>query len=241
MKLKFLTWDVKDTLLRTRLPVGQQYHAEAMKRGLRVDPAALEASFRQAYRTHSHLFPNYGLTQGLSSRQWWLDVVSQSFRLSGVADDQSILPMAENLYRDFSTASNWEVLPGAREALAGCRSLGLRMAVISNFDRRLDEVLRCCDLHGHFEFVVTSESAGIAKPHPGIFHKALSLAKVEPSEAAHVGDDYVNDYRAARDVGMQSYLIWTGRGTRPEEQDIPSKHLIRSPDQLISRLKNSPK
>ncbi|XP_075435337.1 haloacid dehalogenase-like hydrolase domain-containing protein 3 [Ascaphus truei] len=236
MKLKLLTWDVKDTLLRLRLPVGQQYHAEAKNRGLQVDPASLEASFHQAYRTQCRLFPNYGLTQGMTSHQWWLDVVTQTFYLSGVQDDRSVQPLAEKLYQDFCTAHNWEVLPGAREALEGCRNIGLKMAVISNFDRRLEEILRQCNLDKHFEFVLTSESAGIAKPHLGIFHKALRLAKVSPHQAAHVGDDYVNDYKAARLAGMHSYLIRAMRGTKLQEQGVPDEHVIQSPEQIIPRL-----
>ncbi|KAM4696893.1 haloacid dehalogenase-like hydrolase domain-containing protein 3 [Rhinophrynus dorsalis] len=236
MRLKLLTWDVKDTILRLRLPVGQQYHAEAKKTGLHVDPTSLDTSFRNAYRTYCRLFPNYGLSQGMTSRQWWLDVVCQTFRLSGVQDEKSIKPLAEKLYRDFCTAQNWEVMPGARETLGACRNLGLKMMVISNFDRRLEEVLRHCSLDGHFQFVLTSESAGIAKPDVGIFHRALSLAKVAPDQAVHVGDDYVKDYRAAREAGMYSYLVQAENDTRPDGWNIPDEHVIHSLEELIPRL-----
>ncbi|NP_001072693.1 haloacid dehalogenase-like hydrolase domain-containing protein 3 [Xenopus tropicalis] len=139
MSLRLITWDIKDTLLRVRVPVGQQYFAEAKRQGLCMDPGSLETSFRNAYRTHSRLFPNYGLAQGMDSRQWWLDVVLQTFRLSGAEDDETVRSVAQQLYQDFSTARNWAVVPGAREALDSCKGLGLKMAVISNFDRRLEE------------------------------------------------------------------------------------------------------
>ncbi|XP_063792275.1 haloacid dehalogenase-like hydrolase domain-containing protein 3 [Pseudophryne corroboree] len=234
MKLKLLTWDVKDTLLRLRLPVGLQYQAEAKNRGLQIDSVTLETSFRQVYRNHWRLFPNYGLSQGMTSHRWWLDVVSQTFRLSGVQDETKLQSMAETLYQDFCTAKNWEVLPGARAALQGCGELGLRMAVISNFDRRLEEILRLCDLLGHFEFVLTSESAGAAKPDLVIFRKALGLAGVSPHHAAHVGDDYVNDYKAPRRAGMFSYLLQPGG--RQLEERIPPDHVIQSPEHVIHRL-----
>ncbi|XP_075690938.1 haloacid dehalogenase-like hydrolase domain-containing protein 3 [Rhinoderma darwinii] len=234
MKLKLLTWDVKDTLLRLRLPVGQQYQAEAKNNGLRVDSATLESSFRQVYRNHCRLFPNYGSSQGMTSHRWWLDVVSQTFRLSGVRDEKILQPLAEKLYRDFSTAKYWEVLPGAREALKGCGDLGLKMAVISNFDRRLEDVLRQVDLDRHFDFVLTSESAGVSKPDLGIFHKALKMADVLPQCAAHIGDDYVNDYKAAREAGMFSLLLQPDTGHLREA--VPPGHLIQSLDQLILRL-----
>ncbi|XP_073414404.1 haloacid dehalogenase-like hydrolase domain-containing protein 3 [Dendrobates tinctorius] len=231
MKLKLLTWDVKDTLLRMRLPVGQQYQAEARSRGLQVDSATLESSFRQVYGNQCRLFPNYGRSQGMTSHQWWLDVVSQTFRFAGVQDEKFLRPLSEKLFQDFSTAKYWEVLPGAREALIGCSELGLKMAVISNFDRRLDDILRQVELDRHFDFVLTSESAGVAKPDVGIFHKALKLGDVVPHQVAHVGDDFVNDYTAAREAGMVSFLLQKGF-----RDDIPSDHLIQSLDQLVPRL-----
>ncbi|XP_066436199.1 haloacid dehalogenase-like hydrolase domain-containing protein 3 [Eleutherodactylus coqui] len=236
MKLKLLTWDVKDTLLRLRLPVGQQYQAEAKSRGLQVNPTALEASFREVYRNHWRLFPNYGLSQGMTSHRWWLDVVSQTFRLSGIQDEKILQPLAERLYQDFSTAEYWEVLPGAREALQGCGELGLKMAVISNFDRRLEDILRLVGLDGHFDFVLTSERAGVAKPDVGIFHKALKLGDVLPQCAVHVGDNLVNDYKAARHAGMFSLLF-----QRRLMADVPSDHLIQSLDQLVPRLQGTMK
>ncbi|XP_072286190.1 haloacid dehalogenase-like hydrolase domain-containing protein 3 isoform X2 [Pyxicephalus adspersus] len=234
MKLRLLTWDVKDTLIRLRLPVGQQYQAEAKRRRLQVDSYVLEASFRQVYRNHWRLFPNYGLSQGMTSHQWWLDVVSQTFHLSGVQDEKIVQPLAEKLYQDFCTAKYWEVLPGAREALQGCANLGIKMAVISNFDHRLEGILRSCDLDGHFDFVLTSETAGCAKPDLGIFFKALSLAGVSPQHSAHIGDDYKKDYSAPQQVGMFSFLLQPESGGLKEL--IPQDHIIHSLDQLVPRI-----
>ncbi|XP_018414836.1 PREDICTED: haloacid dehalogenase-like hydrolase domain-containing protein 3 [Nanorana parkeri] len=234
MKLRLLTWDVKDTLLRLRIPVGQQYQAEANRRGLQVDPSVLEASFRQVYQSYWRLFPNYGLSQGMTSHQWWLDVVSRTFHLSGVQDKGTVQPLAEKLYQDFCTAKYWEVLPGAREALQGCGDLGLKMAVISNFDRRLEDILRNCDLDRHFHFVLTSEGAGCSKPDLKIFRKALSHAGVSPQHSAHIGDDYNNDYRAPRQVGMFSFLLQPDSGRLKEQ--IPPDHVIYSLDQLVPKI-----
>ncbi|KAG8447391.1 hypothetical protein GDO86_014748 [Hymenochirus boettgeri] len=239
MAVRLVTWDVKDTLLRLRLSVGQQYYAEAKKRGIRVDPDILERSFHDTYRSHCRLFPNYGMAQGMTSRQWWIDVVLQTFHQSGVHNASTVQPLAEQLYADFCTARNWAVIPGARETLKSCRNLGLRMGIISNFDRRLVEVLRQCHLDQYFEFVMTSESAGVAKPHPGIFCKALRLAKIDARQVVHVGDDYVNDYQAARMVGMDSYLLGVKNYSQDHGQDVPDGHVIESPQQLIPKLENA--
>ncbi|NWU63767.1 HDHD3 protein, partial [Pterocles burchelli] len=234
LRLRLLTWDVKDTLLRLRQPVGDSYAAEARAHGVRVQPEALGRSFQEAYGAQSRRFPNYGQDQGLSSRQWWLDVVKQTFRLAGVREDGVLALIAENLYRDFCSAQNWEVLPGASETLRRCCQRGFHMGVVSNFDNRLENILRQCDLRHHFEFVLTSEEAGFAKPDGRIFKKALQRVGVSPEQAAHVGDDYTRDYRAARAVGMHSFLLRAGgHGEGPE---VPPEHVLPTLSHLLARI-----
>ena len=59
--------------------------------------------------------------------------------------------------------------------------------------------------------------AGVAKPHPGIFRRALAELDVEPEATLHVGDSVRKDYEGARNAGMQSLLLdrtghYAGRG-----------------------------
>ncbi|XP_061459602.1 haloacid dehalogenase-like hydrolase domain-containing protein 3 isoform X2 [Rhineura floridana] len=233
LKLRLLTWDVKDTLLRLRFPVGERYSAEARACGLQVEVKMLNQSFQQAHKAHSACFPNYGKGRGLSSKQWWLDVILETFRLSGVHDEGAVRPIAEKLYGEYSTAGNWELLPGARETLQHCQWMGIPMAVVSNFDRRLQETLTQCNLHQHFEFVLSSEEAGFTKPDQRIFLKALCIAGVSPELAAHVGDDYVNDYKAAREAGMHSFLLKTAGQPSAWDAQVPKAHVLQSLTHLL--------
>ncbi|XP_074871396.1 haloacid dehalogenase-like hydrolase domain-containing protein 3 [Carettochelys insculpta] len=237
LRLRLLTWDVKDTLLRLRHPVGEDYSAVARVHGVQVQPEALSKSFHQAYKAQSKHFPNYGLSKGLSSKQWWADVVKQTFRLAGVDEDRLLTPIAESLYQEFCSARTWEVLPGARETLGQCHQLGIRMAVISNFDTRLEKILSHCNLRHHFEFVLTSEETGFAKPDQRIFQKALRMSGVAPQQAAHVGDNYVKDYRAARDVGMHSFLLTKAEHANDGELEVPKEHTLPSLAHLLSLIK----
>uniref|UniRef100_A0A670JEI0 Haloacid dehalogenase-like hydrolase domain-containing protein 3 n=1 Tax=Podarcis muralis TaxID=64176 RepID=A0A670JEI0_PODMU len=212
-QLRLLTWDVKDTLLRLRVPVGESYSAEARACGVQVQAEALTQSFRQAYRAQSLHFPNYGSDRGLSSKQWWMDVVMETFRLSGIHGKEVVRPI---------------LLPGARDTLKQCQRMGVPMAVISNFDQRLQEVLTRCGLRQHFDFVLTSEEVGFAKPDKRIFLEALRIAGVSPQLAAHVGDDYVNDYKAAREAGMHSFLYKSGCQPLEKDAEVPNAHILPS-------------
>lgn len=236
MMRRLLTWDVKDTLLRIRHSVGEQYYSEAKSYGLQVDPEMLNKSFHLAYRRQKENFPNYGLGCGLNSRQWWIDTAKLTFQLCGVKEERIVSPLAEKLYTDYCRAKNWEVFPDVQPVLSDCKKLGFRMAVISNFDRRLEPILMQCNLLQYFEFVMTSEEAGIAKPNINIFLKAVSLAGVDPKVTTHIGDDYQNDYRAAREAGLESYLIRRGDDLDSLEDVVPMEHVLQSLEQLPTIL-----
>lgn len=237
LQLRLLTWDVKDTLLRLRHPVGEEYASTARAHGLEVEALALGQAFGQAYRAQSHSFPNYGLSHGLTSRQWWLDVVLQTFRLAGVRDAQAVAPVADQLYKDFSSPCTWQLLEGAEATLSGCRERGLRLAVVSNFDQRLEDILVGLGLRQHFDFVLTSEATGWPKPDPRIFQEALRLAHVEPALAAHIGDSYHRDYKGAQAVGMHSFLVVGPGPVDPVVKDsVPQEHMLPSLSHLLPAL-----
>uniref|UniRef100_A0A8C8SYG7 Haloacid dehalogenase-like hydrolase domain-containing protein 3 n=1 Tax=Pelusios castaneus TaxID=367368 RepID=A0A8C8SYG7_9SAUR len=234
LRLQLLTWDVKDTLLRLRHPVGENYSAVARAHGIQVQPEALNNSFHQAYKAQSTQFPNYGLSKGLSSKQWWVEIVKQTFRLSGVHEDGVLAPIAERLYQEFSSAQTWVLFPDAVQTLRLCHERGIRMAIISNFDRRLEKILSLCNLRHHFEFVLTSEETGFAKPDQRIFQRALCISGVPPEQAAHVGDSYMNDYRAARAAGMHSFLLSRAERGNSWGPDVPEEHVLPSLTHLLS-------
>lgn len=236
LRLRLLTWDVKDTLLRLRVPVGQSYSAEAQAFGLQVPAEVLNHSFPQALTSQSKRFPNYGRGQGLSSKQWWLEVVFETFQLAGIRDSGVLWPIAEKLYQDYSNPKNWEVIPGAIEILQWCQQLGIPMAVISNSDRRVREILSRCNLRQYFQFVLTSEEVGFAKPDRRIFLEALHSAKVEPQLAAHIGDHYVNDYLAARKTGLHSFLFKMAGEPIESDMEVPQNHLLSSLLDLQARI-----
>lgn len=240
LPIRLLTWDVKDTLLRLRRPVGEEYAAKAQAHGLEVEATTLGQAFGQAYKAQNHRFPTYGLSRGLTSRQWWQDVVLQTFHLAGVRDAQAVATIAAQLYEDFSRPWTWQVLEGAETTLRRCQKRGLRLAVISNFDQRLEDILVGLGLREHFDFVLTSEAAGWPKPDPRIFHKALQLAHTEPAAAAHIGDSYRCDYQGARAVGMHSFLVVGAEPLDPVIRDsVPEEHILPSLSHLLSALDRS--
>ncbi|KAL6457907.1 hypothetical protein MHYP_G00331370 [Metynnis hypsauchen] len=232
--VRWVLWDVKDTLLKVRRSVGEQYCSEAERAGLKLPPLQVEAAFRQAYRQHSRLYPNYGLAQGMNGQAWWTGVVKSTFSQCGVQDPVLLDTIARSLFQNFCGPENWEVFPDSNSALKSCTALGMKLGVVSNFDSRLEEVLRGCGLLTHFSFLLTSEGAGVAKPDIAIFKQALQKCGLPAKNVAHVGDHYINDYLTSRSLGIRGYLL--DRHGDQEHLNVPPQHRLQSLDELPARL-----
>jgi putative hydrolase of the HAD superfamily len=98
---------------------------------------------------------------------------------------------------------DYRVLPGVPEALTRLRALGLELAVVGNWDRRLPEQLERLGLAPHFfNTIVSSAEAGAPKPDPRPFLAALERLGVEPNRTLHVGDG-APDEEGARRAGLR--------------------------------------
>jgi putative hydrolase of the HAD superfamily len=107
----------------------------------------------------------------------------------------------EEFARPYVDALEFEPMPGAVDAVSELERLGLRLAVVSNWDVALTGYLEQLGLAGHFATVVTSAEAGAPKPDPRIFRLALERLGARPERALHVGDSEA-DEEGARAAGM---------------------------------------
>jgi HAD superfamily hydrolase (TIGR01549 family) len=106
-----------------------------------------------------------------------------------------------------------------RPTLETLRKHGLILGVAGNQPATAEAFLARLELP--VDFVTTSESLGAEKPSPDFFFKLASLAGVEPSEAAYVGDRVDNDVIPAKGAGMVAVFLRRGlwgylHATRPE-------------------------
>jgi putative hydrolase of the HAD superfamily len=98
-------------------------------------------------------------------------------------------------------------LPGAEGFLSDLKRRGLRMAIITNGVYRVQHGrFQIARLERFFEFSLSSEEAGAAKPDPMIFDIALKMAGARREESIYIGDNLDSDYTGSKNAQLD--FIW---------------------------------
>ncbi|HZQ22349.1 MAG TPA: HAD family hydrolase [Terriglobales bacterium] len=120
-----------------------------------------------------------------------------------VADDA----LRDELVAATRDSSNWDVVrPGTCDVLERIGNR-YRIAVISNADGKIEQLLQRCGIARCFLSITDSGIVGKEKPDPIIFHAALEAMNADPAKSLYVGDVCSVDYLGATRAGMQAVLF----------------------------------
>jgi len=203
-----VTFDVGGTLLYSDPTPAEIYATHLSRHGRGVRPEDVGPVFAAAWaEMQGRTAPGsdrYNSVPG-GERAWWGEFVRVVLdRLDHDAPWETLL---DDLYRAFAEDSVWRTYPHTVETLNGLTDRGIELAVISNWDRRLPEILQSLDLMQYFNVVTVSAIAGVEKPAAEIFSRTLDEIGVAPDKTLHVGDSPLEDYTGAENAGLGAALI----------------------------------
>ncbi|MDX2031314.1 MAG: HAD-IA family hydrolase [Blastocatellia bacterium] len=207
VKTEVVFFDAAGTLIEVRGSVGEIYRRLARRHGVEVSSARIQAGFMRAFRSQPPMaFPVETPADRLGALEydWWRTVAREVF--AEVAFPAFEAFFAE-VFEFFRTTEAWYVFDDVIPTLTSLRERGVRMAVISNFDSRLDDLLRAFGLDSYFDAVHLSTRLGAEKPDPAIFRAALRHHGIEPAQALHIGDRVEADIAGAEACGIRALLI----------------------------------
>jgi putative hydrolase of the HAD superfamily len=203
-----ITLDAGNTLLFCDPPPPEIYARHLTRYGRPVTACEVAPVFAEAWAEMQQRTPvgadRYSSHPG-GERAWWGAFVREVLRrLSHSAPWQ---PLLEDLYAAFAAADVWHPYPEAISTLSRLREVGIPLAVISNWDRRLPEILDNLGFSEFFGVVSVSSVIGFEKPSIEIFKCTLDGLGVSASGTIHVGDSPLDDYRGAERAGLVPVLI----------------------------------
>jgi putative hydrolase of the HAD superfamily len=113
-------------------------------------------------------------------------------------------------------AIRFHAYPEVPAALGRLRAAGARLAVVSNWDVSLHDVLERTQLRALVDAVVIYAELGAAKPDPAIFRAALDRLGASAADAMHVGDSVEHDVEGARAAGLRAVLVARNGAVPPD-------------------------
>ena len=203
--IRIVTFDAANTLIRLTSPASQTYAEVARRFGAVLDPLRLNQAFLQAWKEVPRL-PDQNGPRCDDGRSWWRDLVATTLSLA----DYRVDPFPDYfdaVYEEFTRPGIWQLMPGVPQVLGSLTQAGIRLGVLSNFDRRLYSILKTLGILDQFEHVIISSEVGAEKPSPRIFDEALQRFQVGPKEVLHVGDEEETDGIGARSAGMSVFVL----------------------------------
>jgi HAD superfamily hydrolase (TIGR01549 family) len=208
--LKAVLFDVDFTLFRPGPELGPEgYRRLGELHGLTLDPAR----YAQA---------RVGAIQKLQSErelvhdeEVWIAFTEAIVRGMG-GDAPAARACAVDMVREWEKHHNFTLYEDALPAIEELRRHDLRIGLVTNGQRDLDEFVAHHRLD--VDVAVGSKAHGRIKPDPSIFVAALEALGVAPGEAAMVGDSKEDDVEGARALGMHAILL-DREGLDPDAED----------------------
>ena len=192
-------FDVDFTLAKPGPDLGPEgYERMGRRFGLALDPtryAEARVKAIEALERHPELDHD---------EEVWVVFTERIIR--GMADDiDDAYDCAVEMTRAWERAEHFEIYADVPPVLAELRRHALRIGLVSNTGRDLDEFVRHHRLD--VDVALSSRVHGKTKPHETIFRAALDQLGSKPEEAAMVGDSPDDDIEGARALGMRAFLL----------------------------------
>jgi len=188
---------------------GARLAAYAAKAGVAAEAAALEGAER-ALRTELRETQGVRMvTHDDGGFRWHEHLYRRLLDFAGTPGEPASLDQAAaTMLREHRLSNAWRRIgAGVRESLERLRAEGLALAVVSNSEGTIEQMLIEIDLRPLFDAVVDSSVVGFTKPDPRIFQIALDRLGVSAADALMVGDSPSADIDGAHAANIRAALI----------------------------------
>ena len=211
MMLRAVLFDVDFTIARPGPELGPEGYRRLGERfGLDLDPTRYALARERAVegiRRHPELEHD---------EEIWVAFTERIIRGMG-GDADSAYDCAVAMTRAWEHAEHFELYDDALPVLAELRTRGLKLGLVSNTGRNLDEFVAHHRLH--VDAALGSGAFGRTKPHPTIFQAVLERLEVDPGDAAMGGDSIEDDVEGAHATGIARAFLLDREGRYPELPD----------------------
>ena len=204
-----ITFDWFGTLVEHRSGIGRgrQFYAYLVSKGLTADPwdrrilYALFEYYADAYQPG---------TSDFEKQSFWVEFTRRLFEKARVSCAPDEIHVHGNAVGNIFGSSCFQLFADVAPTLDRLKRQGLRLGLISNWQRGLKQFCEELGVAGYFDVIISSAEVKSEKPDPRIFREALARLDALPECALHVGDSIDEDVGGASAVGMRAMLLDRG-------------------------------
>jgi putative hydrolase of the HAD superfamily len=170
------------------------------ERGHRVSLESVEAALGPGFRTYDE-----EVRAGASGHPW--KALMRALLAAAGVDLAATGDLADWLFEEQLTQNLWRrPVRGMIELVRDLRALGVPVAVLSNSEGRLAELLEQLGHLNLFDAVVDSGRLGLEKPDPRVFAWTAGRLGLPMDRVIHVGDSRSADVDGALNSGLRA--VW---------------------------------
>ncbi len=219
MAIKAVTFDVGSTLIFPQPSVAETFVAAAANYGYDIPLEEAESHIDACWALYFAEYERDGdfWCHHEGCKRIWVMQYELLCDLCGVTTHKD--DVVEDVYRAFLRGHHWGIYPDVLPALEALQTRGVHMAVISNWDADLLNILDDLELSRFFDVRLPSGLVGLRKPDPAFFRHALAELGLEPGEVLHVGDMDDADGEGPLNCGMRPLII--DRHGRDHAEGLP--------------------
>jgi putative hydrolase of the HAD superfamily len=202
---KLVLFDVDYTVLEPgEMFAADGYRAIGERYGLDLDTSRWRQAERDAYavvkRRRDELGP-------VHDGGVYFAMASAVIRALGGNAPDAVAACADAVVAEWVRVENFALYDDVLPCFEVLRDAGVRLGLVSNTSRDLDEIVAAFALADHVDVAVASIEIGLAKPSPAIFGAALTRSGTAAGDAVMVGDSVDDDVKGALACGMGAVLL----------------------------------
>lgn len=137
--------------------------------------------------------------------------------------EKPLFPHAVNMYHAYWDTLIRQAQPssGVLDFMRELKKREIRIGIGTDMTAYIQyKKLEAIGVAPYIDFMVTSEEAGVEKPHPHLFELCVEKAGVQAEECAFIGDNLKKDVEGAWNSGLKG--IWYTQEKDPEQKtDYP--------------------
>lgn len=227
-RIKLIAFDLGYTLVFNERE--KIYNSFIREKGIHHPMEDIQMAFHLTDKTFMREYPGMLGRHPEFQLPWYLGVVSYH-----LGEKLNLQEAADFFVHNAEEETYWQLFRHTKQVLAGLQEEGFKLALLSNWDPSARTLLERLGIYHLFDTILVSSEVGIEKPNKKIFELLLSETKLKPEEICYVGDNYYDDVKGSRKVGIETILL--NRFGRKGIEEIDDAIVIPTTEEIFKVLK----